>query len=133
MSVSKPFTATAVMQLVGQGRLRLDADVNTYLTRIKVPATFPEPVTIAHLLTHTAYDLLGLVVEEVSGQPFAAYMGQHLLRPLGMDGSSFRERPAAELAVSYRWDGGDFRPVSPHFFSDAPSRGLTTTATDMAR
>ena len=53
-SVTKTFTATAVMQLVEQGKLRLDADVNTYLTKFKVPATFPQPVTLHHLLTHTA-------------------------------------------------------------------------------
>lgn len=52
-SVAKLFTFTAVMQLVEQGRLDLHADVNRYLTRFQVPATFPEPVTAAHLLTHT--------------------------------------------------------------------------------
>ena len=52
-SVSKLFTFTAVMQLVEEGRLDLDADVNRYLTRFQVPETFPEPVTVAHLLTHT--------------------------------------------------------------------------------
>jgi len=53
-SITKTFTATAVMQLVEQGKLRLDADVNTYLTRFKLPATFTQPVTLQHLLTHTA-------------------------------------------------------------------------------
>jgi CubicO group peptidase (beta-lactamase class C family) len=52
-SVAKLFTLTAVMQLVEEGRLDLNADVNRYLTRFQVPATFPEPVTAAHLLTHT--------------------------------------------------------------------------------
>lgn len=53
-SISKVFTATAVVQLADQGRYRLTEDVNRYLTRFKVPATFPEPVTFEHLLTHTA-------------------------------------------------------------------------------
>jgi CubicO group peptidase (beta-lactamase class C family) len=53
-SVSKLFTFTAVMQLVEEGRLDLDADVNRYLRRFQVPDTFSEPVTVAHLLTHTA-------------------------------------------------------------------------------
>jgi len=52
-SISKLFTWTAVMQLVEQGKLDLDADVNEYLTRIKIPDTFPEPITLTHLLTHT--------------------------------------------------------------------------------
>ena len=42
------------MQLVERGRLDLHADVNQYLTAIRIPATFPEQVTLAHLLTHTA-------------------------------------------------------------------------------
>ena len=36
-SVSKLFTWTAVMQLVEQGRLDLDADVNTYLSAFQIP------------------------------------------------------------------------------------------------
>ncbi|MGI6207969.1 MAG: serine hydrolase domain-containing protein [Anaerolineae bacterium] len=52
-SVSKLFTWTAVMQLVEQGRLDLDADVNTYLSAFQIPATFPEPIRLRHLLTHT--------------------------------------------------------------------------------
>ena len=52
-SVSKLFTWTAVMQLVEQGKLDLDADVNTYLTEFKIPETYPEPITLKHLLAHT--------------------------------------------------------------------------------
>ncbi len=53
-SVSKPFTATAVLQLAEQGKLNLHADVNIYLKTFHLPATYPEPITLAHLLTHTA-------------------------------------------------------------------------------
>ena len=53
-SISKVFTATAVVQLADHGRFRLTDDVNRYLRRFKVPPTFPEPVTFQHLLTHTA-------------------------------------------------------------------------------
>ena len=52
-SVSKPFVATAVMQLVEQGKLNLHTDVNQYLTAFKLEDTYPQPVTLAHLLTHT--------------------------------------------------------------------------------
>lgn len=52
-SVSKLFTWHAVMQLVEQGKLDLNTDLNVYLTAFKIPATFPEPVTMTHLLTHT--------------------------------------------------------------------------------
>jgi CubicO group peptidase (beta-lactamase class C family) len=53
-SVSKLFVATAVMQLAEQGRLDLHADVNQYLTAFQIDATYPQPITLAHLLTHTA-------------------------------------------------------------------------------
>jgi CubicO group peptidase (beta-lactamase class C family) len=52
-SVSKLFTWTAVMQLRDEGRLDLDADVNSYLD-FRIPASYPEPITLRHLLTHTA-------------------------------------------------------------------------------
>ena len=53
-SISKVFTATATVQLADRGRFRLTDDVNQYLTRFKVPATYSEPVRFWHLLTHTA-------------------------------------------------------------------------------
>ncbi|MEM8560959.1 MAG: serine hydrolase [Pseudomonadota bacterium] len=53
-SISKLFTYTAVMQLVERGQLDLDADVNDYLTAFKIDDTYPEPVTLRHILTHTA-------------------------------------------------------------------------------
>ncbi len=53
-SVSKLFTWVAVMQLVEQGRLDLDTDVNEYLTNFSIDDTYPEPVTLRHILTHTA-------------------------------------------------------------------------------
>jgi CubicO group peptidase (beta-lactamase class C family) len=74
-STSKLFTATAVMQLVEQGKIDLHADVNRYLERFQIPQTYPEPVTMAHLLTHTAgFD------EKVLGT-FAE--GPEDIRPLG--------------------------------------------------
>jgi CubicO group peptidase (beta-lactamase class C family) len=52
-STSKLFTATAVMQLVEEGKIDLHTDVNRYLERFEIPDTYPAPVTMAHLLTHT--------------------------------------------------------------------------------
>ena len=51
-SISKLFTWTAVMQLVEQGKLDLDKDVNAYID-FKIPATFPQPITLKDILTHT--------------------------------------------------------------------------------
>jgi CubicO group peptidase (beta-lactamase class C family) len=52
-SVSKLFTWTAVMQLVEQGKIDLDADVNRYLD-FKIPARDGKPVTMRNLMQHTA-------------------------------------------------------------------------------
>lgn len=52
-SVSKLFTWTAVMQLVEQGKLDLNADVSTYVSQFELPNSFDTPITLTHLLTHT--------------------------------------------------------------------------------
>lgn len=52
-SVSKLFVWTAVMQLVEEGKLDLDADINIYLEDFQVPANYPQPITLKNLMTHT--------------------------------------------------------------------------------
>jgi CubicO group peptidase (beta-lactamase class C family) len=141
-STGKLFTWTAVMQLAEQGKLDLHADVNRYLD-FAIAATYPQPITLAHLLTHTAgfeeemglmlaasqrevpplrevlvermpprvyppgelsaYSnygtaLAGYVVERVSGQPFEAYIAEHILTPLGMERSAAVQPLPAHLA-----------------------------------
>lgn len=53
-SISKTFTALAVAQLADRGRVDLRSDVNRYLTRVRVPGTYPLPITVRDLLTHTS-------------------------------------------------------------------------------
>lgn len=53
-SISKLFVATAVMQLAEQGKLNLNDDVNKYLKEFQLDNHFPQPVTIANVLTHTS-------------------------------------------------------------------------------
>ncbi len=65
-SISKLFTWTAVMQLVEQGKLDLDRDVNDYLD-FQIPATYPKPITLRNLMTHTAgfeEHVKGLMVDD---------------------------------------------------------------------
>ncbi len=52
-SVSKLVTWTAVMQLVEQGKIDLDADVNRYLD-FKIPPYDGQPITMRQIMTHTA-------------------------------------------------------------------------------
>jgi CubicO group peptidase (beta-lactamase class C family) len=88
-SVTKLFTATAVMQLVEQGLLELATDVNEYLD-FRIPDTFPEPITLTHLLTHTAgleEDLRNIVTPDLERVvPLAAWVRANLpsrVRPPG--------------------------------------------------
>jgi CubicO group peptidase (beta-lactamase class C family) len=78
-SISKLFTWTAVMQLVEQGKLDLDKDVNTYLD-FKIPSTFPQPITLRNILTHTPgfeEQIKNLINSE--GAPIAT-LRQHLVQ-----------------------------------------------------
>jgi CubicO group peptidase (beta-lactamase class C family) len=53
-SISKLFTATAAMQLADRRQIDLHADISRYLPSVRVPATYPQPITAAHLLSHTS-------------------------------------------------------------------------------
>ena len=81
-SISKLATATAVMQLAAQDKLDLDADVNCYVTGFQLPETYREPVTLAHLLTHTAgFDdrFLGISARtEAEAVPLGDYLAQRM-------------------------------------------------------
>ncbi|MGE5774891.1 MAG: serine hydrolase domain-containing protein [Chloroflexota bacterium] len=80
-SVSKLFIWTAVMQLAEQGRLDLDADINTYLD-FAVPEAFSGPITLRHLLTHTSgfeEANQGLVALQPEGmKPLGEYLATHI-------------------------------------------------------
>ena len=52
-SVSKVVTYTAVMQLVEQGKIALDVDIARYVD-FPIPAAFGKPITMRHLMLHTA-------------------------------------------------------------------------------
>jgi CubicO group peptidase (beta-lactamase class C family) len=78
------------------------------------------------------YTLLQLVVEEVTGDTFSAYMQCEVLDPLGMVHSSFEWRadlrPSTALAYSR---GGT--PLPNYLFTEQAAAGLYTTAPDLAR
>jgi CubicO group peptidase (beta-lactamase class C family) len=86
-SVTKPFTAIAVMQLHEQGLIDLDAPANDYLRGYElIPAEAGfRPATVRHLLTHTAgvadvqrvWDLLHPEAGPFEGRP------PHLSAPAG--------------------------------------------------
>ncbi len=131
-SVSKQFTATAILSLAEANKLRVEDAVSHYLTDYAVSVK-GRSVTIADLLHHVSgladytsdddwhgsneafarltpethlrwlngtrprrapvikyeynnsgYVLLALIVERVSGQSYARYLGEHVFGPAGM-------------------------------------------------
>jgi CubicO group peptidase (beta-lactamase class C family) len=59
-SISKVFTAFGVVQLADESRIDLNADVNRYLTSVKVKDTLGSTVLVRHLIEHTAgFDEIG--------------------------------------------------------------------------
>jgi CubicO group peptidase (beta-lactamase class C family) len=181
-SVSKTFTAAAILQLAEEGLIDLQEDIRTYLD-IDFDNPFDTPVTVEHLLTHMsgfevrdpkqddlhddfdlfvsiedyvhanmppvvrkpgtaymydnfAYLLLGLIVQNVSGEPYESYMAKRFFEPLGMDHSGFvldGERLRLEsLATGYGMDGSK---VDHYVFKPTimPHGGMYSTAEDIGR
>jgi CubicO group peptidase (beta-lactamase class C family) len=88
--------------------------------------------------SNTGYLVLSALVERVSGEPFPAYMREHVFRPLGMMRTRFYS--PVELipgrATPYHVDSAGVTTHGP-FISDQFSRwgdmGILSTARDMAR
>ena len=80
-SISKLFTWTAVMQLVEEGKLNLDRDVNDYLDFKLVPA-FGKPITLRNIMTHTSgyqETAKDLFVSQASDlKPLGEYLQVHM-------------------------------------------------------
>ena len=182
-STSKLFTWTAIMQLYEKGLVDLDADVNSYLD-FKIPDTFEKPITLRHILTHTAgfeegglgylihyypnkgpelatameqfmpkrlnppgevssYSnyataLAGLIVQNVTGQPFNDYIDEHIFEPLNMTYTTFAE-PLPKDMEKYRVKGYareaglfDEKPFEV-INSFGPAGAVSSSANDMAK
>lgn len=178
-SLSKAFTATAILQLVEQRRIDLDRPVRTYLPEFKladdvaaaqitvrellnqtsgIPASAPralgdnltlrdhvlalgatEPSARSgerHIYSSPNYQVLGYLVERVSGMPFGDYLQQRIFDPLEM-ASSFTEVAAAEragLAPGHNiWFGLSLPSSYRHEPDRLPTASIITTARDLSR
>lgn len=80
-SISKLMTWTAVMQLVEEGKLDLDTDVNKYID-FNIPLDGSTPITLRHLITHTPgfedYATEIFTLEEKSLPPLHEYVRESL-------------------------------------------------------
>ncbi|OGP57647.1 MAG: hypothetical protein A2V67_18205 [Deltaproteobacteria bacterium RBG_13_61_14] len=177
-SISKLFTATAVMQLAEQNLVDIDQPLQTYLPEFSIKTRFPEagPITPRTIITHHSglpgdrfkgwvtpkpvslqelveeikdeyvafppnlvmsysnlgVGLLGRMVEKVSGQDFAAYAEDQVLRPLGMTHSSFRVRPEVQSLLSKGYIRGN-EPVELIVIRDYPAGSLYSNVADLSR
>ena len=125
-SISKTFTAAAVMQLVENGKVKLDAPLSLYLP----DASEGHRITIWQLLNHTSgidtymtldnysvtskqgtymyanvnYGLLGKVIESVSGMSYGEYLKTNIFQPSDMEHTytSLEEAKKNGLIAGYR-------------------------------
>ncbi len=180
-SVSKSFTALAVMQLVEAGKIDLDTEISRYLlTFSDKPAG---AITIRQLLSHTSgystfqgnsaaqddtqskdqlarhveqqaglipaylpgerweysnlnYQILGRLIEVVSGQTFQSYIETHIMEPVGMTHSFVADgKIHDDMAYGHRPWFGAKRPISANNTDllTAPQGGVIASASDLAR
>ncbi len=75
-----------------------------------------------------------LLVEDITGKDYAAYMQQAILKPLGMTNSSYEQVPSdkAERAIGY-YDNGVPVEGGYHIYPEQAAAGLWTTPTDLAK
>jgi CubicO group peptidase (beta-lactamase class C family) len=83
------------------------------------------------LYSNTGFNLLELLVEEVAGRSFDAYMEERVLEPLGMEGASYawKEHMAELMPTGYELDG---TPVPPYVYPVSGSGGLFADVEDLA-
>src|SRR5262245_49619652 len=135
-SITKLFTFTAVMQQVQAGKIDLGADVNTYLKSFKVPATYPEPVTMEDLMDHTAGfedRAVGIGARTAADvPPLGEYLADHMpdrIRPPGTVYAYSNYGAALAGYVVTQVSGEPYDAYTPRHLLD-PLRMSHTTATE---
>lgn len=149
-SVTKMFVATVVLQLVAEGKLRLDEPIG----RVLVGQVFGAgTVTLRELLNHTSgfydggplvpvpgtfhydntnYALLGEVVEAVTGMTVRQALVLRVFRPLRLAGTLWpTSATPPRLARGYSPRGADVTPLAPQELSSADA--IVSTADDLRR
>jgi CubicO group peptidase (beta-lactamase class C family) len=153
-SISKTFTATAVMQLVEKGKINPDAPLAEYLPYFRMDDERYKLITIRQMLNHTsgmpdvdvsnpgveyhysniAFDVMADLIAKVSGMSFEKYEKDNILSPLAMTESSFY---APEIKKSLRTSPHIGKPpvvssVYPYNRMHAPSSTLNTNVLELS-
>jgi len=150
-SVSKPFAAVLVMQLVEQGKLSLDAPMKDFwLPRwfAPDPARYREqPILLRHVLSHTSegvpgdaysysgniYSDLTWVLEQVTHVAYPRLLQERVFDRAGMERSvpghvKLGTTELVELAKPYKWDGTDHVRGTWQMMDPDPALDLTEFA-----
>ena len=103
-SISKTITACMIMQQVEQGKLELDADINTLIPfKVRNPKHAEEPITLRQLLTHTS----------------GIRDNWSVLENTWVKNGDFK-KPLAEFLLAYLVEGGEFFSAKKSFYGWAP-------------
>lgn len=96
--------------------------------RVYAPNTTPA-------YSNYATSLAGYIVQRVSGMHFDDYVDRHILAPIGMRNSSFRQPLPARLQpmVSTGYRVASAEPLQFEIVGPAPAGSLSATGADMAR
>jgi CubicO group peptidase (beta-lactamase class C family) len=95
-SIGKLFTAIAVLLLVEQGKVNLNDEVNNYLHSFKIEPYASTPITLRHLLTHTAGINDRVIGYATLSDNEIEPLGKHLARRFPMPYTS----PGTEISYS---------------------------------
>jgi CubicO group peptidase (beta-lactamase class C family) len=81
------------------------------------------------------HSILGLIVEQVSGMPYEAFIHQRFLQPAGLAQTGFENEPVGPYAVEYAGPAGNQYPIPPRSYTwgRRGSLGMVSTAGDMYR
>jgi CubicO group peptidase (beta-lactamase class C family) len=79
------------------------------------------------------YAVLQLLVEEMSGRPFAEFMADEVLTPLGMNGATFDPQTLDAALVLADGVDAELAPQAPRRYAAVAAVGLHATARDLAR
>jgi CubicO group peptidase (beta-lactamase class C family) len=103
-----------------------------YLAR-SMPPVFVEPGRVISYSNH-GLGLVGLVVQQASGRPFADFVREQLFEPLDMlrSGALIGAIPD-DLAVAYDFADGRYQVLSPEYLQITPAGAFFTTGADMGR
>lgn len=97
----------------GDQQLNRTDDEMAAMMRNGIP--FSNPPGVAYEYSNYGFAILGRIVARVSGQPYATYLREHILLPLGMTSTTMEaaQVPSDRLARGYRWEDERWKDEPP--------------------